>query len=120
MRRIKEAKPNTYCLGSNECPNKYKYGESSARCMPIGYIFQLDKYKYKLCDKFICEINKCPNCHSKNTFHSRQQKLGDMIANVWRFEVIENDNLIFSKKWDICLKCGNEFLIEYFFLLRLK
>lgn len=100
--------------------DNFVYGKSSAREMPIGWKQEIMDETYQLFDKFLCKIDRCYFCGSKNTFHARQQKLGDKIGNVWRMETFIDKYSILSKKWDFCLNCGREFLIEWFAFIKLK
>jgi len=92
---------------------EFIYNETSARRMPLGYVIKLHRKKWRLFDKFLCKVNVCYHCKSKNTFHRRQQELGDFVGNIWRMEKVIGGNLV-VKKWDFCLDCGKEFLFEYF------
>ena len=86
----------------------------SGRCTPLGHERYIRFHKYVLIDKIVCVINKCPKCKSSNTFHDRCQKLR-IWENVWRYERFKKDKHCFFKKFDYCLNCGNEFLIESFY-----
>ena len=111
----------------------FEYGKHSARSIPIGYIkateiwvklFKLiplfkDFERIKIVDKVIMPINKCPHCRSKNTFHKRCQKNGDIHDNVWRVEVKDSEEGRVFAKFDYCFACSKEFLIEMFFWRKL-
>jgi len=99
-------------------PN-FKLGiNTSARECYKGYVYRKKFHYYRILDKFIVPINKCYHCGSKNTFHKRQQK-NKIKENVWRIEKTGN-KIIISVKYDLCLDCGKEFLIEYYVLEKIN
>ncbi len=66
-----------------------------------------------LIDKVIFPINKCPYCGSEVTFHKRIQENGDMG------NVLKTANSFGSEgytyiKYDYCLDCHKEFIIEVY------
>ena len=96
---------------------------SSARYVKIGSKDQI-QFKYSdgkvqdasfaLQDKVIYPINICPHCNSKATFHRRIQENQDIIGNVWRSEQVIDPGGMVTKKFDYCLDCHKEFLIELY------
>ena len=70
----------------------------------------------KCIDKVVYPTNICPFCHSTATWHSRIQALeiGHIIDNVWRMEAEPTIGGRVTKKFDFCLECQREFLIEVF------
>ena len=101
-----------------------KGGDStSARYTKIGYRQQIpikgpdgqtQNVPFILQDKVIYEINVCPYCGSKATFHQRVQDNGDIIGNVWRAEQFLSEKGYSFRKFDYCLDCLREFLIELY------
>lgn len=100
---------------------------NSARYKPLGTIEkvqvqnlegQIIEVPYKIKDKVAYEPNFCPNCRSENTYHKRIQQNGDKIGNIWRNQRFQNENgtVITSMKFDYCLDCRREFLMELFLL----
>lgn len=77
---------------------------------------QIQNVPFILQDKVIYEINVCPYCGSKTTFHRRIQDNGDITGNVWRSEVFwgEKGEGYDYRKFDYCLDCRREFLIELY------
>ncbi len=73
---------------------------------------------YKIKDKIAYEPNLCPNCRSENSYHWRIQQDGDKIGNIWRHQQFQNQTgaTITSMKFDFCLDCRKEFLMEMFIL----
>ena len=65
-------------------------------------------------DKVIYEINVCPYCDSKATFHRRIQESRDITGNVWRVEQFLGEKGYDFRKFDYCLDCRKEFLIELY------
>ena len=108
--------------------DKKKDGDNtSARYIPIGSVQQIPvqgvdgkirDIDFKIKDKVAYEPNFCPNCESENTYHRRIQQNGDMTGNIWRHEQFQNPQLtaITSLKFDFCLDCRKEFLMEIFIL----
>lgn len=99
----------------------------SARYKPIGSVEiiqvqgldgKITEVQYKIKDKIAYEPNLCPNCRSENTYHRRIQKNGDKIGNIWRHQQFQNQNgvVITSMKFDFCMDCRKEFLMELFIL----
>lgn len=75
---------------------------------------QVKSVSFLLRDKVIYEINVCPHCHSKATFHRRAQEGGDITGNVWRAEQFFGEKGYDFRKFDFCLDCHKEFLIELY------
>lgn len=103
---IKQKRPYT----DDELEDLYdSKDESSGRYMTrIGTIKEM-----KLLDKIIFPINTCPHCKSNETFHERMQTK-NIEKNVFR-ESSEVAGLIRRlEKWDLCLKCQRQFLIEVY------
>ena len=86
----------------------------------IGYIHKKGKQTFKLVDKIINEINVCPCCKSKATYHHRIQQTGDQIDNVWQTRKIESKDGYCFIKQDLCLDCGNVFMIEAYMWHKVK
>lgn len=99
---------------------KYNEGvNTSAREMPISYKFVqtfdgAKYYQFTLFDKCLMKPNWCPKCEKDNTFHHRQQKLGDKFPNIWKHEQTRSQSSLLSVKYDFCLDCHNLILFEYF------
>ena len=75
-------------------------------------------------DKVIMPIDICPHCKSKNTFHSRCQKInsitfrnneGTKFGNVWDTRTINTPEYRIFAKYDYCFECSRTFLIEMYF-----
>lgn len=109
----------------NEISHEELDGESgnSARYTKIGTIQQvqmkesdgkIQNIPFRLKDKVIYEINLCPHCNSKNTFHNIIQQNEDMTGNVWRAEQFGGERGFDYRKFDYCLDCHKEFLIELY------
>ncbi len=106
--------------------DKKKDGDNiSARYRPIDSIQQISvrgsdgqiqNVNFKIKDKVVYEPNFCPHCENENTYHRRIQQSGDMTGNIWRHEQFHNPQLtaITSLKFDFCLDCRKEFLMEMF------
>ncbi len=69
---------------------------------------------FVLIDKVIYEINVCPHCGSNATFHRRIQETGDVTGNVWQVQQFGNENGFDYRKFDYCLDCHKDFLIELY------
>lgn len=96
---------------------------SSARYKKIGFRQevevknsdgQVQNVPFILQDKVIYPINICPYCESEATFHRRIQENGDVVGNVWRAEQIGDPKGFIYRKFDYCLDCHREFLIELY------
>jgi len=93
---------------------------SSARYTSIGYKKQIASGYFELIDKVIYPINICPHCRSEATFHRRVQEGGDVVGNVWRAQQSEGPEGFVYSKFDYCLDCHKEFLIELYIWKREK
>lgn len=87
---------------------------SSARYTKIGYKEPAGGGYVKLIDKVIYPVNICSHCGSKATFHRRVQDGGDIVGNVWRANQSGDSKGLVYKKFDYCLDCHREFLIELY------
>lgn len=90
-------------------PVEHPDAHNSDRQKPIGY-----GSLRALIDKIVLPINKCPHCKKDRTFHKWIQSHSDLIGNCWRFEVRDEPKGVLHIKWDFCLNCQREFLIEIF------
>ena len=86
----------------------------SARYTKIGYKKKVNGGHIELIDKVIYPINICPHCGSEATFHRRVQENGDIVGNVWEAKQIESPKGLTYMKFDYCLDCHREFLIELY------
>ena len=94
---------------------KQKDGDNaSTRYWEIGSTHKTNSGLYKLIDKVIYPINECSFCDSKATFHRRIQESGDMAGNVWRDWQTTGPKGYTYMKFDYCLDCHREFLIELY------
>ena len=75
---------------------------------------QIQNVTFILQDKVIYKINVCPYCSSETTFHRRIQDNKDVIGNVWRTDVHGGEGGYSLRKFDYCLDCRREFLIELY------
>lgn len=83
-----------------------------------------DGKKYWLSDKIRISKHKCPRCKSTNTFHKRRVEsvlelglkygAGNLYSNVLKIERHEISNTRTLVKYDLCLKCGYEWIFEMF------
>lgn len=87
---------------------------TSARYTKIGHKIQVKGGNFELVDKVIYPINICPHCGSEATFHRRIQENGDIVGNVWQAKQIESPKGLAYMKFDYCLDCHREFLIELY------
>lgn len=97
-------------------------GKSSARYTKIGTIVktELGKNSFKLKDKIVFPVNVCPHCGSKATFHRIIQESGDLTGNVWDATGREEERGMVRMKFDYCLDCHKEFLMELYILKKVK
>lgn len=89
----------------------------SGRYMKIGTPLELENGKghLMLADKIIFPINECPHCGSKATFHRVIQESGDEGGNVLRESVSRGEKGGHAfVKYDYCLDCFREFIIEIY------
>lgn len=86
----------------------------------IGMKLKKGRKMLKLVDKVIFPINVCPKCKSTATYHHRIQQTGDKIDNVWETKRIESDEGNCFVKLDLCLDCGNVFVIEMYMWHKVK
>lgn len=86
----------------------YPINAHSGRQMPIGFIDK--KNQLILIDKILYPINVCPFCGSNATYHKILQEL-DINTHVWR-DITTRETYT---KFDFCLDCQREFLIEIYF-----
>lgn len=82
----------------------------------IGDVIKTARGKFKLVDMVIMQINVCPKCGSRATYHHRIQQTGDNCDNVWSTRKIKSKTGLVSVKQDLCLDCGNVFIIEMYIL----
>lgn len=100
---------------SEEELSQLKDGDNaSTRYWEIGSIQKIDDDSFKVVDKVIYPINECPFCGNKATFHRRIQESGDVAGNVWRMQQANGPKGFASMKFDYCLDCHKEFLIELY------
>lgn len=79
---------------------------------------QINEIGFKIKDIIAYEPNFCPYCESENSYHRRIQQNGDKIGNIWRHQQFlnsEGTDLV-SMKFDFCLDCRKEFVMEIFIL----
>ncbi len=113
---------------SHEELDKKKDGDNaSARYRPIGSIEQIQvqgpdgkiqNIPFKIKDKIAYEPNFCPVCEGENTFHRRVQQNRDIVNNIWNNPSFFNPagTALTSMKFDFCLDCRKEFVMEIFIL----
>lgn len=97
----------------------YPHDCNSARECPKGF-FQQETYTYKLVDKIIYTIDKCPHCKSRKTYHAWIQHHKSFVDNVWRSEQKQTHLGKLFAKFDLCLECQKEFIIEMFLWKRVE
>lgn len=86
----------------------------SARYTKVGSHTQISGMPFKLKDKIIYPINVCPHCSSEATYHRRIQESGDVVGNVWQAREGQSQTGYVLMKFDYCLDCHKEFLIELY------
>lgn len=76
---------------------------------------------YKLVDKICYPVNKCPSCGSTNTYHHRIQRMQDVVGNCWNAVIHRPGNGAehHLRKFDLCLDCRYEHLLETFIWKRI-
>lgn len=101
-------------LSDEELARQKDGDNASTRYWEKGSIQQINGASLKVIDKVIYPINECPHCNSKATFHRRIQEGGDIAGNVWRDWQTKGPKGYAYMKFDFCLDCHKEFLIELY------
>ena len=77
---------------------------------------QIHEVPFKIKDIVAFEPNFCPYCESEETYHQRMQK-NTVEQNIWKTEEFINpEGKLVSKKFDLCLGCRKDFVMEIFIL----
>lgn len=87
-------------------------GNNSGRYTEIGWIKTYSEYT--LIDKIIYPVNVCPHCKSNATYHRRLQQHEEVGINIWRTAEDVVDSGRVYKKFDFCLDCHKEFVMEIY------
>lgn len=93
-----------------------KRSKSARSQYKIGKLYEHGQ----LIDKIIYPINICPKCKSKATFHRRMQENDDFVPNVWDRKIAGNGDNTYISKFDYCLDCHSQFLIELYIFRKPK
>lgn len=87
----------------------------SARFTKIGSTTKVGQDTFKLKDKIVYPVDFCSHCGSEFTYHRFIGAENDnIVGNVWRSEQRLSDRGFIFSKFDYCLDCFKEFLIELF------
>lgn len=87
----------------------------SGRFTKIGSTAKIGQDTFRLRDKIVYPVDVCPHCSSEFTYHRFIGAENDnLVGNVWKSEQRSSDRGLACTKFDYCLDCFKEFLIELF------
>ena len=90
--------------------------------VPIGTLREIKGKTYCLSNKWQTKVHVCPHCGSKKTFHGERIKTFKEHPKLFGKEY-ENNSRMFKWEWggsyvlhkyDLCLDCGREWVMEVF------
>jgi len=95
---------------------------SAYNTTPIAAQIRQDGQILQLSSKYQTSLHRCPHCDSTKTFHKKRmetledefKKTNKLYANTTKEEQTVLDNTLIYKKYDMCLHCGREWIMEIY------